>query len=56
MPPHEMPVQAHRLNSNPFATSALEGDGSSAPRLSRFTPVKDRVPVVLEVGWVSGPV
>ena len=37
-------------------TSALEGGGWSATRPGRFTPVKDPVPIVQEVGWAPGPV
>jgi len=37
-------------------TSALDGGGWSTPRLGRFTPGKDRVPIVQEAGWASGPV
>jgi hypothetical protein len=37
-------------------SSALGGDGWSAPRPVRFTPGKDPVPIVQEVGWAPGPV
>jgi hypothetical protein len=37
-------------------TSALEGGGCSVPRPGRFTPGKDPVPIVQEVGWAPGPV
>jgi hypothetical protein len=37
-------------------TSALEGDGWSAPRPGRFTPRKDTVPIIQEAGWVPGSV
>jgi hypothetical protein len=37
-------------------TSALGGGGLSAPRLGRFTPGKDPVPIVQEAGWAPGPV
>ena len=37
-------------------TSALDGGGWSAPRLGRFTPGKDPVPIVQESGWTSEPV
>jgi hypothetical protein len=30
--------------------------GWSAPRLGRFTPVKDPVPIVQTAGWAQGPV
>jgi len=36
-------------------TSALDG-GWSTPRLGRFTPGKDPVPIVNEAGWASEPV
>jgi hypothetical protein len=39
-----------------FLTSALEGGGWSAPRPGPFTPGKDPVPIVQEVGWAPGPV
>jgi hypothetical protein len=45
-----------RYSSNPFATSALEGDGWSAPLPDRFATGKDPVLRVQEVGWASGPV
>ena len=32
------------------------GGGWSAPRPGRFTPGKDPVPIVQEVGWAPGPV
>jgi hypothetical protein len=34
-----------------FSTSALGGGGCSAPLPGRFTPGKDPVPIVEEVGW-----
>jgi hypothetical protein len=40
----------HR-NRNP----PLEGCGCSAPRSGRFTPDKDQVPIMQEVGLASGP-
>lgn len=46
-------MQALRVRgyiSNPFATSALEGDEWSAPRPSNFTPTQDRVPILQEAG------
>lgn len=42
--------------SNPFATSALEGSVWLAPRSGCFTPRKDKVRIVQEVGWFSRPV
>jgi hypothetical protein len=39
-----------------LSTSALGGGGWSAPRPGRFTPGKDPVPIVQEVGWALGPV
>ena len=35
----------------PLLTSAVDGSGWSAPRPGRFTPRKDPVPTVQEVGW-----
>ena len=32
------------------------GGGWSAPRLGRFTPWEDPVPIVQEAGWAPGPV
>ena len=37
-------------------TSAIRWGGWSAPPLSRFTPGKGPVLIVLEAGWASGPV
>ena len=34
----------------------LDGDGWSTPRPGRFTPGKDRVPIVQDDGWAPGPV
>jgi hypothetical protein len=39
-----------------FSTSALGEVGWSAPHPGRFTPGKDPVPIVQEVGWAPGPV
>jgi hypothetical protein len=39
-----------------FSTTALEWGGWSAPRPGRFTPGKDRVPIVQKAGWAPGPV
>jgi hypothetical protein len=36
--------------------SVLDGGGWSSPRSGRFTPGKDPVPIVQEVGWASEPV
>jgi hypothetical protein len=30
--------------------------GWSAPRLSRFTPGKEAVPIVHDAGWAPGPI
>ena len=57
---HDMPMQAQRgrrrrtCNSNPFAPSALDGDGWSAPRSGRFPPRKHPVHIVQEARWVPG--
>jgi hypothetical protein len=37
-------------------TSALDGGGWSTPSPARFTPGRDPVPLVQEVGWAPGPV
>jgi hypothetical protein len=37
-------------------TSVYRWGGWSAPRPGRFTPGKDPVPIVQEVGWAPGPV
>ena len=38
-------------------TSALDGGGCVlTPRLGRFTPSKDLLPIVQEAGWASEPV
>ena len=39
-----------------FTLSFISGDEFSWPRLGRFTPGKDPVPVVREAGWAPGPV
>jgi hypothetical protein len=39
-----------------FATSALEGGGWPAPRLSRFTPGKTPVHILQGALWASGSV
>jgi hypothetical protein len=36
------------------STSAIDGSGWSAPRLCRFNPRKDPVPIVQEAGWAPG--
>ena len=36
-------------------TSALDIGGWSTPRPGRFTPGKDPVAIVYEVGWAPGP-
>jgi hypothetical protein len=43
-------------SSSPWATSAPEGSLWSAKPPDRFTPEKDPVPIVQEVGWDSGSV
>jgi len=45
-----------RYTSNPLASSAREGCGWSEPRPGRFTPGKNRVPIMQEAGWASKPV
>jgi len=45
------------MYSSPLSsTSALDGVGWSTSRPGRFTPGKDPVPVVQEVGWAPGSV
>ena len=39
-----------------FMTSALDRRGWSGPRSGLFTPGKDPVPIVQQVGWDPGPV
>jgi hypothetical protein len=53
--PWYRPELAWRVELYPFVSSALEGGGWSAPRLGRFTPGKDPVPIVQEAGWAPGP-
>jgi hypothetical protein len=43
---HEGPEVEYRYSSTLSLTSALDGDGWSSPRLGRFTPGKDPVPIV----------
>jgi hypothetical protein len=50
---HEGPEEEKRYSSTLSLTSALDGDGWS-PRLGRFTPWKDLVPVVQEAEWTPG--
>jgi len=40
----------------PFLNSVLGEGGWSTPHLGRFTPGKDTVPILQEIGWASGPV
>jgi hypothetical protein len=58
MVPHNRPEgpEGIEVKSYSFLTSALEGSGWSAPRPGRFTPWKDRVPIVKEAGCAPGPV
>ena len=37
-------------------TSAINGGGWLTPRLGRFTPRNDSVPIVKEAGWAPRPV
>jgi hypothetical protein len=39
-----------------FLDLGARRSGWSAPRLGRFTPGKDSVPIVKEAGWAAGPV
>jgi len=52
-----MSLQAQRSGEGIIlAHSNLDGreSGRSAPPLGRFTPGKDMVPIVQEVGWATG--
>jgi hypothetical protein len=53
---HQGPRRGVEVQVYSFSTSALGGDGWSAPCPGRFTPGKDPVPIVLEAGWAQGPV
>jgi hypothetical protein len=54
------PITGHQGWSGGVALLILNLDarrgGWSAPRLGRFTPGKDPVPIVQEAGWAPGPV
>ena len=43
-------------SSTLFLTSSLDEGGCSTPCTGRFTPGKNAVPIVQEVGWAPGPV
>jgi hypothetical protein len=51
----EDPEGEQKYRSTLSLTSALDGMGWSTPRPGHFTPEKDPVPLVQEVGWTSGP-
>jgi hypothetical protein len=51
---HEGPEGGVGVYLYSFVTSALEGDGWSAPRPGRFTPGKDPVLIVQGVGGPQG--
>ena len=53
---HEGPEGEQMYSSTLPSTSALDGGGCSTPHPGRFTPGKDPVPIVQEVGWAPGPV
>ena len=44
-----------KYNSNPFATSALEGVAWSALQPGLFTPEKDSASILQDAGWSLGP-
>ena len=44
-----------RYTSTFSLTSALDVKGCSTPRPGRFTPGKEKVPIVQEAGWAPGP-
>ena len=50
-PGHEDPEREKRYISTLSLTSALDECGWSTPLPGRFTPVKDPVPILQEVGW-----
>jgi hypothetical protein len=50
----DLAQKVDRCITLPFVTSTLEGGGWSAPHPGRFTPGKDKVPIVQEVGWAPG--
>ena len=53
---HEDPEGKYSYSFTLSITSALDGGGLSTSHPDRFTPGKDPVPIVQEVGWASGPV
>ena len=53
---HEDPEGEQMFSCTLPSTSAIGGVGCSKPRLGRFTPGNDPVPIVQEAGWASGPV
>jgi len=53
---HERPEGEYRYSSILSLTSALDGGGWSMPRPGRFTPGKEPVLIVQEVGWAPGQV
>ena len=53
---HEGPEGEQMFSSTLPSTSALDGCGWSTPRLGRFTPGKDPVPIVQEAWWAPGSV
>ena len=52
---HEGPDGEQMYSYTIPSDSALDGGGWSTPRLGRFTPGKDPVPIVQEAGWAPGP-
>ena len=53
---HEGPDGEQMYSSTLPSSSALDGGGWWTPRLGRFSPGKDTVPIVQEAGWAPGPV
>jgi hypothetical protein len=53
---HEVPKLEYRYSSTLSLTSALDGGWLSTTQPGRFTPGKDPVPIVQEVGWILGSV
>jgi hypothetical protein len=53
---HEGPEGEYRYSSTLSLTSALDGGQWLTSRPGRFTPVRNPVPIIQDVGWAPGPV
>jgi len=53
---HEGPEGEQMYRSTFSLTSALDGGGWSTRCPGRFTPGKDPVPIVYQVGWAPRPI